>query len=95
MTAVEGLAVQLAGGLHRGINRDALHDAVVDAIQGIPEASLADLPAVPNLRGLPATLSATLAKAWSAAVLASAGEANSMRYRQVGFIVRSSVALRW
>ena len=58
----------------------------------MPENSLADLSAIASF---PAALSTTLAKAWSAAIMASAGEANSMRYRPVGFIVRSSVALRW
>ena len=92
VTSVERLTARLAGGLHRGIDRDALHDAVADAVQGLPENSLADLSAIASL---PAALSATLAKVWSAAIMASAEEASSMRYRPVGLIVRSSVALRW
>ena len=91
VTSVERLAARLAGGLHRGIDRDAWHDAIAEAVQGLPENSLPDLSAIASL---PAALSATLAEAWSAAIMASAGKASSMRYRSVGLIVRSSVALR-
>ncbi len=92
MTAVTG---RLIGGFRRGIDRDASHDAVADAVQGMPEDSLADLSTVASLPGLPAALIATSAKAQSAVTKASAGEANSMRYGPLSLIVQSFVALRW
>ncbi len=68
VTSIEGLAARLAGGFLRGIDRDALHDAVANAVREMPEDSLADLAAIAGLPDLPAALSATLAKAWAAGI---------------------------
>ncbi len=68
VTSIEGLAARLAGGFLRGIDRDALHDAVADAVREMPASDLADLAAIAGLPGLPGALSATLAKAWSAGI---------------------------
>ena len=76
VTSIEGLAARLAGGFLRGIDRDALHDAVADAVREMPESNLADLSAIAGLPGLPGALSETLAKAWAADIdLASRAQA--------------------
>ena len=64
--SIEGLAARLAGGFLRGIDRDALHDAVADVVHEMPEGGLGDLSTIAGLPGLPAALSATLTKAWAA-----------------------------
>ena len=68
VTSIEGLAARLAGGFLRGIDRDALHDAVAAAVREMPGSDLADLAPIAGLPGLPAALSATLAKAWAAGI---------------------------
>ena len=68
VTSIEGLATRLAGGFLRAIDRDVLHDAVADAVREVPQDSMADLSATASLPGLPAALSATLAKTWAAGI---------------------------
>jgi len=68
VTSIEGLAARLAGGFLCGIDRDALHGAVTEALIGLADEDRGDLRAIAGLPGLPSALSATLAKSWSAGI---------------------------
>ncbi len=78
VTSIEGLAARLAGGFLGGIDRDALHGAVADALTNLTEKDLGDLRTIAGLPGLPSALSATLAKSWAAGIdLANRAEQTS------------------